>query len=1068
MRRTIFPVFLVVFLLKRHVSGYASAPGTYPEEEMKAGNDLEVPKNPYQSAWTGYEFYYEKESKKNPAYVDSGKMPAFQSIEEVSSDRESPADPQNLAYQASGSEGRSSTKHTSTSVAPESVEEKVTEKVLVSPSSSIKGKCFILYLQQCDSLLHFFTSVTCHLSTDVPVTTIAPIFTNVTVSTSPTPSLSSNPPSPIDPESGSDELAADQTLYGGDQESNEKKEAEKDSITTIPPPLVFSPKLSMSRDPPPPSSTPRNLLTMLIEKKNGDTAEDSHESGYEPGNPKNSKWSEKKGRAPGTEPKSAGDHKSFILNTAEQTGYENSLEKSLTPSFASQDTNQSTAYSGYPENIGSSKSSPKADPINAESSESSGYPGSFGTSPQPPDSFRGAPQEKPSLKAVPTAFSRNSINPEITEMSLISSTVSYEATTPTTTVPSDSDDYAQNEPQANPLVPESSRIYPTQETQPSPPKQPPTLQPYSNPSIPNLNHHSVSQELHGETLIPEAQIDYGTIPSDPIRLENYSNPVTSNHGNSPGSEPSLERPAPQSVISHISDVVNYNNHIDKLPKPTSPIIENAWNYRNSNNAISARDPYDHFGTARHHPAPPSPHQSLSQKHFTHGSFEEDPSDEMDGGYDNNDVIVVPLRSSASSSHSTASTTSNTEVRAQISEIDRIAESFENSAREPVEYEQKITSESSKGITVEAGKEIMKHLGRKSRKCCSCCDEKQPVSRNIETKADPHHVQQAVDPSRQLGERDPVENYVPLQSTVGGNAYVQQPAAPPPQQTYYQQPFQQYQSQYPQSYPYQQPSSCGCQPQPQNCCAPPAPCCLPTIPCCPPIPCCPQPKICCQPTPICLPPQQCCSINFKLPTIPICGRACPSCPCRRRVHKSLRLKRHAISSSCHQCSAAGEPWKSVLHQHREKRAAPGCSSGFSTVQQNSCGTCGASNLRSPRVKRMGCLPCLGRKKRDTEENSHIRVKRMGCLPCLNGRKKRSALSSGCSQCNSLGHLFNRYKRSLFGCSPCTSQPSCGCQGRKKRSLTVKMVKKAPEQCDATCCDYSRCQNRQKKETLVPFM
>ncbi|CAO4376015.1 unnamed protein product [Caenorhabditis nigoni] len=1032
---------------------------------MNAGNDLEVPKNPYQSAWTGYEFYYEKEPKKNPSSGDSGKMPAFQSIEEVSSDRESPADPQNLAYQASGSEGGPPVKHTSTSVAPEPVEEKVTEKVLVSPSSSIK---------------------------DVPVTTIAPIFTNVTVSTSPTPSLSSNPPSPIDPESGSDQLAADETLYGGDPEP-EKKETDKGSITTIPPP-VFPPKPSISRDPPPPPPAPRNLPTMLIEKKNGGTSEDSHESGYGPENPRSSKWSEKKGRAPGTEPKAsvgsnsdaAGDQKSFISNSnsAEQTGYENSPEKSSKLSVSLEHTYQgskpATPYSenyGYPENVGSSKSShqrPTANPINAESSESSSYPGSSGSSLQLPD-FRGTPSrstplERPGSKTVPTYKDLNvkKAYPKESESHKSVNIPTYSAgslhTVPTITGSPGANDYAENESQANPLVPGSSRIYPTQETRPS------IHQSHSNPPITNLHNPSVSQALgfQRKTQIPEAQIDYGTIPSDLILPDSHNNQGTLNHGNAPGSEPSLEHPAPQSVQTYMPDVVDYDNHIDKLPKSTSPTKEDVWNYSNSNNAISARNPYDHFGTARHHTAPPSPHQSLSQKHFTHGSFEEDPSDEMDGGYGNNDVIVVPLRSSASSSHSTASTTSNTEVRAQISEIDRIAESFENSAREPVEYEQKITSESSKGITVEAGKEIMKHLGRKSRKCCSCCDEKQSVSRNIETKVDPHHVQQAVDPSRQLGERDPVENYVPLQSTVGGNAYVQQPAAPPPQQTYYQQPFQQYQSQYPQSYPYQQPSSCGCQPQPQNCCAPPAPCCLPTIPCCPPIPCCPQPKICCQPTPICLPPQQCCSINFKLPTIPICGRACPSCPCRRRVHKSRRLKRHAISSSCHQCSAAGEPWKSVLHQHREKRAAPGCSSGFSTMQQNSCGTCGASNLRSPRVKRMGCLPCLGRKKRDTEENTHIRVKRMGCLPCLNGRKKRSALSSGCSQCNSLGHLFNRYKRSLFGCSPCTSQPSCGCQGRKKRSLTVKMVKRAPEQCDATCCDYSRCQNRQKKETLVPFM
>ncbi|CCF23338.2 Prion-like-(Q/N-rich)-domain-bearing protein [Caenorhabditis elegans] len=723
-RLLIHLVVLLVLLLEGHnVLGFASAPGTYPEEETRAGNDMEVPKNPYESTWTGYDFYYEKEPKKVPPSAGSGKMPAFQSIASISTDRESPEDPGNSGYLASGAESgpKKTTSKPATTPTPEPTTTPVEEeKVKVSPSSSTKES-----------------------------------------------------------------------------------------------------------------------------------------QGYEPmGNNGPSIF-----EGPGTE-----------------SGY--SEPKAL--STASQKTK---------------------------------------------------PDDKP-----------------------------YEI------------------PRS--IEPSNSKPYP-------------------------------------------------------------SDSSWSDHDNAPGSEP-----------SYIPDVLDYgaraNNHAGKMMNMSHATSPSTGSPSNSNNAISARDPYDHFGTIT---AP-------SDIPRANSNFEEYPDD---GGYDGtNDVAIVPLRTQHGTNPSTITTT-NTQVRAQISEIDRIAESFENSAREPVEYEQRITSESSKGITAVTGKDFMKKLGRKSPTCCSCCDEKQSVSRNIETQADPLHVQHAVDPSRQLVESEPVQNFVPLQNTVGGNAYIQpQPVAQ--QQTIYQQPFQQYQPQYPQSY--QQPS-CGCQPQPQNCCAPPAPCCLPTIPCCPPIPCCPQPKICCQPAPVCLPPPTCCSINFKLPTIPICGRACPSCPCRRRMHKSRRLKRHSINSNCHQCSSAGEPWRSVLH-HREKRAAPGCTSGFSTMSQNSCGTCGASNLRSPRVKRMGCLPCLGRKKRDTDENSHIRVKRMGCLPCL-GRKKRSTLSqSGCSQCNSMGHLFNRYKRSLFGgCSPCAPQQPCGC-GRKKRSVTMKLVKRAPMQCDSTCCDFSRCPYRQKKEALVPFM
>lgn len=58
-------ILLFCSVLLVHVAGYSHAPGTYPEEETRDASDFEVPKNPYQSAWTGYEYYYEKEPKKS-------------------------------------------------------------------------------------------------------------------------------------------------------------------------------------------------------------------------------------------------------------------------------------------------------------------------------------------------------------------------------------------------------------------------------------------------------------------------------------------------------------------------------------------------------------------------------------------------------------------------------------------------------------------------------------------------------------------------------------------------------------------------------------------------------------------------------------------------------------------------------------------------------------------------------------------------------------------------------------------------------------------------------------------
>ncbi|CAI2349955.1 unnamed protein product [Caenorhabditis sp. 36 PRJEB53466] len=954
MRRLFSLLFLLLLLLVvvEEVRGYGNAPGTYPDEEMKNGSEFEVPKNPYESGWTGYEYYYEKEKepKKPSSSVRSGKMPAFQSIESVSSDREGPDDPE--GYVASGSES---------SGKPRALSTTTTRTTTSAPS------------------------------TDPPVK-VAPNSTAGTSSTSTptsTHTITSTTPPKIDsrdsPESGTDFTAPEHDLYSGDQKD----------------------------------ATAKNLLTTLIEKKKNerivsrtrapegyyDSVDDA--TGYGGAEPME--------RKPSAQLKSADSYDDL----GGPSGYGTTSGSAPGASPRGEITTPPPPPTG-PQALdygqgGSTTRRPKSE----ESLDHlSGY--GAGTSGQNHSKNHGA---APDYGQKGSESKKTTTSEESLDVSTHLASPGAEPTTSKTPVSSEN----HPNPYTAPEIPVASR---------------------GVPKSPIAIALQDSGNVYGETGpgadYPDPPENWPKIPGG--HVAHYKS------GSDGFDVPVVSRNLTDRIDDHIGSSGS------KFAPGSAPTVPPSTS--NSNNAISPRDPYDHFGTA---PAPRN-HQN-NQRQYSDEGFEDEHGYYGDG---NAIISVVPDRHSNTRHPSIGDGATHTDLKAQISEIDRIAEYLENSAREPVEYEQKITSESSKGITVEAGKQLAKHFGRKARKCCSCCDEKQPVSRQVETKVEPSNTQQLVDATRSLGE-DPEQHYVPLQSTVGGSAYVQPQPIVQPQQTLYQQPFQQYrpQYQYPQSYPQQ--ASCGCQPQPQNCCAPPQPCCLPTIPCCPPIPCCPQPKICCQPQPICLPPPTCCSINFQVPTIPICGRACPSCPCRRRVHRSRRLKRHSISTNCNQCSAAGEPWKSVLH-HREKRAASGCSSGFSTLQQNSCGSCGASNLRSPRVKRMGCLPCLGRKKRNADESSHIRVKRMGCLPCLGGgRKKRSALSN-CSQCNSLGHLFNRYKRSLFGCSPCASQPACPCQGRKKRSVTMRVVKRAPigsDQCDATCCDYSKCQNRHKKESLVPF-
>uniref|UniRef100_A0A7I4XX82 Enamelin n=2 Tax=Haemonchus contortus TaxID=6289 RepID=A0A7I4XX82_HAECO len=305
-------------------------------------------------------------------------------------------------------------------------------------------------------------------------------------------------------------------------------------------------------------------------------------------------------------------------------------------------------------------------------------------------------------------------------------------------------------------------------------------------------------------------------------------------------------------------------------------------------------------------------------------------------------------------------------------------------------------------------------------------------------------------------------------------------------------------QYPQPAGYGGGGGCPCSvPAPQPCCAPVQPCCIPSPPCCPPPPpiqCCPQPPVCCQPVVCCPPPPVCCPpppVCCPAPVLPICLRACPICPCRRRLHRALRMKRSPGSTSnCQKCSAAGQPKHVRVKRQANCKNCSESSNPFTSLfslpsPSSSCSACQRSDTRNVRVKRMGCLPCGGRKKRDLEEEYHRRVKRTGCVPCVGGRKKRSPSggNSQCKQCSNLGQVLQRFKRS-FGCRQCgrkkreaksseNQSSSCPCSpatnplslllGRKKRQVDKNFDSLFT--CDKSCCDYSRCTEIRAKKTTA---
>ncbi|VDM63547.1 unnamed protein product [Angiostrongylus costaricensis] len=199
------------------------------------------------------------------------------------------------------------------------------------------------------------------------------------------------------------------------------------------------------------------------------------------------------------------------------------------------------------------------------------------------------------------------------------------------------------------------------------------------------------------------------------------------------------------------------------------------------------------------------------------------------------------------------------------------------------------------------------------------------------------------------------------------------------------------------------SDCGCaRPccyyQNPSCCNQGKPCCPPPLPCCPVIP---------------LPTLNC------LATVPPCLRACPKCPCRKRIMLGKRSKRH---DALHCQPGIQQPPRAgrLYEQNRARRVKRGgcaiCIDGRPIIKRSKrsldCVRCtylqptvSANNpfaVQLPPMSPVGILP------------PHLRQKRAGCLPhpeCMLAprRVRRNIESQYCEPCS--GGYYGRKKREV---------------------------------------------------------
>lgn len=204
----------------------------------------------------------------------------------------------------------------------------------------------------------------------------------------------------------------------------------------------------------------------------------------------------------------------------------------------------------------------------------------------------------------------------------------------------------------------SSSIKPYDASTPSKPQAPSSSgspgysnlsEPYDIPFKPSpvyMHTNSPSPNL-SEPKLPEADYGEADAPYPPVSFPAPRGRDSVTEQRSPYSPELDPYPAPKIPMASRGDTEDpYSaftkpfNHIGTVPRSkfapgTAPDALVSVSTFNSNNAISPRDPYDHFGTVAH---PPSPQPSARTTDT--GDFE----DELDGGYETNRVVLVPDRS----------------------------------------------------------------------------------------------------------------------------------------------------------------------------------------------------------------------------------------------------------------------------------------------------------------------------------------------------------------------------------------------------------------------------------------
>lgn len=145
------------------------------------------------------------------------------------------------------------------------------------------------------------------------------------------------------------------------------------------------------------------------------------------------------------------------------------------------------------------------------------------------------------------------------------------------------------------------------------------------------------------------------------------------------------------------------------------------------------------------------------------------------------------------------------------------------------------------------------------------------------------------------------------------------------------------------------------------------------------------------------------------TMEMRAKACPRCLEDKKDIRRKRIRKPIVTkeTECRICYGGGSQSKG--HSISEFHQLQTMIEHEKTVH---CGLCRSEAQFRRRVKRLGCLPCGLRKKREIEiEEEHKRIKRLGCIICLGKRRKKRTpkLQKQCNQ-NCL-HTMATYRRQV---------------------------------------------------------